>query len=792
MSLMHSIGQKCYDHRKLVIVVWIAILVIAGAVGLTQKKELSNAISIPGTEAQQALDTVADTFPEAGKGQGRVVFNTDNNITEQFASINTLADTIEKIDGVSGVITPVQNPNALADDNKTAYMDIQLVESRGSVTPATIESVEKLVAQYRSDNPEVRAELGGDIVNVSPEEIIGTGEVGGILIALMVLVITLGALVAAGMPILIAIMSVGVSMGILFGLSNLIDISVTTPVLAVMLGLAVGIDYSLFIIMKYRKYLKRGYDYREAVGAAVATAGNAVVFAALTVIIALSALSVVNIPFMTIMGLVGAGTIAIAALAAITLLPALLGAVGSRILNKKDRQRMIAAQKSTKKIALVDKKTAWHKAGELITRHPIAVIALCFVVVGAMAWPAKELQLGLPTDQYAAHDTTQRKAYDILKQSFGPGFNGPLMVLVKDIKPVTDQDVSKLRMQAMAEFNAKVQEQTQAQQQEYAGLIAAISTPEQAAELATRAAEETKKGEQQKQAAIKEIEEKLALYKKFGNVQPIAEQLAKDGRVSQATPALVSKDGRTALLQVISKSSPSDAQTIELIHDIRGKSGVFAEVSPVMQVTGSAALESDVNEKLTAALPLYLTVIIGLSFVLLLVAFRSILIPIKATLGFLMSLAAMRGFMGAVFQWGWFGIADAPGPIVSFIPIIGMGILFGLAMDYEFFLVSGMHEAYSKTKDVKHSIADGFALGAKVVTAAALIMVSIFAAFVFNPDVTIQSIGLGLAVGIAIDAFIVRMLFVTAVMQLLGNAAWWLPKWLGRIIPNVSIEGKER
>jgi RND superfamily putative drug exporter len=366
------------------------------------------------------------------------------------------------------------------------------------------------------------------------------------------------------------------------------------------------------------------------------------------------------------------------------------------------------------------------------------------------------------------------------------------VVLVKNVDPVTEQDVSKLRMQAMGEFNAKLEAQTQAKQKEYAGLIAAVSTPEQAAQLSARAAEETQKGEQQKQAALKEIETKLALYKKFGNIQPIAEQIAKDGRVSQATPALVSDDGRTALLQVVPKSAPADTQTIELIKDMRNKQGVFADVSQVMQVTGSAALEADVNEKLAAALPVYLIVIVGLSFILLLVAFRSVLIPIKATFGFLMSLAAMLGFIVAVFQWGWFGITDAPGPIVSFIPIIGMGILFGLAMDYEFFLVSGMHEAYSKTKDVKHSIADGFALGAKVVTAAALIMVSIFAAFVFNPDQTIQSIGLGLAVGIAVDAFIVRMLFVTAVMQLLGKAAWWLPRWLSRIIPNVSIEGKER
>jgi putative drug exporter of the RND superfamily len=792
MSLMRTIGQKCFDNQKIIISVWVVVLITAGAVGLTQKKELSNAISIPGTQAQQALDEVATAFPESGKGQGRVVFNVDGDITKQFKSINSIAESIKDIEGVSGVITPSQNPNALAKDNKTVYLDIQLDESRGSVSMDTIESVKKLVDAYRMDNPQVQAEIGGDIVNVSPEEIIGIGEIGGILVALMVLIITLGALIAAGMPILIAVVSVGVSMGILFGLSNLVDITVTTPVLAVMLGLAVGIDYSLFIIMKYRKYLKRGYTYRDAAIAAVATAGNAVVFAALTVVIALAALSVVNIPFMTIMGLVGAGTIAIAALAAVTLLPALLSLTGGRIFNVKDRKRVVVAQKSSKKTALVDKKTMWHKTGEFITRHPVAVIIFCLVIVSVAAWPAKDLKLGLPTDQYAANDTTQRRAYDILKSSFGPGFNGPLIVLVQDVEPVTEQDVSTLRRQAMTVFNAEVARQTQAKQQQYAKLMATVSTPEQAAQISAKIAEEAAKGEQQKQAALKNIDEQMALYKKFGNIQPIAEQIMKDNRVSQATPALVSEDGRTALLQVISKNAPSDSQTIKLIEDMRDNNGAFASITQSIQITGSAALEADVNKKLAAALPIYLSVIVGLSFILLLVAFRSVLIPIKATLGFLMSLAVMMGFIVATFQWGWFGITDAPGPIVSFIPIIGMGILFGLAMDYEFFLVSGMHETYSKTKDVKHSIADGFALGAKVVTAAALIMVSIFAAFVFSPDQTIQSIGLGLAVGIAVDAFIVRMLFVTAVMQLLGKAAWWLPRWVGRIIPNVSIEGKER
>lgn len=792
MSVMHKIGEICFNHKKIVIGAWAALFIAVGAIGLTQQKELSNAITIPGTPAQEALDEVSQEFPSIGQGQGRVVFNVEGDVSNFLTDIDELASDIETVKGVSGVITPSLNPSAISDDKTTAFVDIQMNQARGSVSVDTIEEIQKEVEAFDSKHPNIQTERGGDIVSVAPEEIIGIGEAAGVLLALMVLVITLGALVAAGMPILIAIVSVGVSMGILFGLSSVIDITMTTPVLAVMLGLAVGIDYSLFIITKYRKYLKQGRTYSVAVSSAIATAGNAVVFAALTVIIALAALSIVNVPFMTIMGLVGAGTIAVAALAAITLLPALLGFAGNKIVEPKHREAIAKSQKNPKShTATIDKKSIWHKLGDAITNHPFIVIVGCLVLVGSMAWPAKYLELGLPTDQYAAEDTTQRKAYDILEKSFGPGFNGPLIVLVEGVEPVSSEAVADVRGQAMQKLQLEVDRQTNLQQQKISQMMANASSPQEMAQIQSVIAEKTAEGKKKKNAAIQEINKKIELYKKFGNVLPIVESIEKDDRVSSATPAVVSDDGKTALVQVISTAAPASDQTAALIHDLRSKDGAFSSIDQSLQVTGSAALQLDINEKLAGALPVYLSVIVGLSFILLMVAFRSILIPIKATLGFLMSLAAMMGFIVAVFQWGWFGISDTTGPIVSFIPIIGMGILFGLAMDYEFFLVSGMHEAYGRTKDAKHAVADGFSLGAKVVMAAGLIMVSIFAAFVFSPDKTIQSIGLGLAVGIAIDAFIVRMLFVTAVMQLLGKSAWWLPKWMGRFIPKVSIDGKE-
>ena len=726
---LHIIGDTAFRHPWRVIAVWLSILAILGIGALQFYKAPSSNISIPGTQAQQTIDHVEELFPDSGGASGRIVFHVPSGtIQDKKDVIEGLVADLNGVEGVSQAVSPFIDSSFISDDKTIAYSQLLLDGQIGSVDEATGDTINQLVAQARSDDLQV--EIGGGVLQQVPEGLFGTGEIIGVGVALMVLVMTLGSLVAGGMPLISALVAVGVSMAGLFTLSQLIEVNSTTPVLAIMLGLAVGIDYSLFIVNKYRRYVLRGYSNKDAIARALGTAGNAVVFAAFTVIIALAALSVVQIPFMTTMGLVGAASIAISAVVALTLTPALMGLVGNRIFRKNVRATITTAKKVAPGASLkVDHSSIWYKWGKVIASHPVIALVIAVVIAGAIALPAKDLDLGLPSDQYAAASSTERKAYDLLSEGFGQGFNAPLTVVVEGLPEVS-------------------------------------------------AAEKQMVGEQ---------------FAKYIQLSKVAENIKGLDNVQQVTPALVTSNGTAGIIQVIPFSAPADSKTQELIATLRDKvthADITAQEDVTLSVTGTVALQEDINNKLANALPVYLAVIVGLSLVLLIIAFRSILVPVKATLGFLLSVLAMFGAVVAVFQWGWLGITDAPGPIVSFIPIIATGILFGLAMDYEFFLVSGMHEAFSMTKNAKESVVTGFGAGSKVVTAAAVIMISVFAGFITSHEAVIQSIGFGLAVGILIDAFLVRMTIVPAAMVLLGKSAWWLPRWLDKRLPHISIEGE--
>lgn len=791
---LHKLGAVAFAHPWRFIAGWIVILAILGGLAAYFMQPTSSSISIPGTEAQKALDRVNELFPDAGKGSGRVVFETPEGKTVQDyqSQINDLTKDLEAVSGVTRAVSPFENTSAISEDKRIAYMQLQLEGESGSVAKETIAEVKTAVNDARKNS--LTVEMGGDVIDRAPGEILGVGEIGGVVLALVVLLMTLGSLVAAGMPIATALIAVAASMSGLFALSNVVDISSTTPVLAVMLGLAVGIDYSLFIINKYRTYAKDGYSYKDAAARAIGTAGNAVLFAAATVVIALSALSIVNIPFMTTMGLAGAATIALAALVAITVVPALLGLAGKRVFPRRDREAVAKAQKrGPVDTHAVSRKKFWYRWGEALTKHPVIALVLGVALIGVLALPVRDLTLGLPTDEYAATDTTQRKAYEILANGFGPGFNGPLLAVVENLPAVDDDDRAAIRTPALQQYEQKVAEATAQQQAVFAQQSAMVTSPEQAAGLQQQAVTMQAEGEKQKAAAMAEIDKNVEEYAKLVQLKKVADKIAERSDVEQAVPAMATDEGTKGVIQIIPTAAPSDQKTVDLIAYLREnnhRTELTDNSAVTLSITGSTALQNDINNKLGAALPQYLAVVVGLSLVLLIIAFRSILVPIKATIGFLLSVLAMFGAMVAIFQWGWFGIADAPGPIVSFIPIIAIGVLFGLAMDYEFFLVSSMHETYQKTKDAKSAVVSGFGLGSKVVTAAGIIMVAVFAGFVSNHDTTIQSIGFGLAFGILIDAFVVRMTIVPAVMTLLGKSAWWLPKWLDRILPHVSIEGE--
>lgn len=791
---LHRLGLFAFAHPWRVVSVWLVLLAVLGFGAFRFMEPTSSSISIPGTQAQQAIDRTQELFPEIGGGSGRIVFHTKDGATieQSKENIERVVEKIRTVEGVEQVVSPFVSPLFISKSGTIGYAQVQLSGQVGSIKESTTNEIESIVAS--ANNTTLQVEVGGDVVQRAPGEIIGVGEIVGVVVALMVLVITLGSLIAGGMPIMSALLAVGVSMAGLFSLSKVLDINSTTPVLAVMLGLAVGIDYALFIINKYRSLVLSGYGYKDAAARALATAGNAVVFAAFTVIIALAALSVVNIPFMTIMGFVGASSIAISALVAITLIPALLGLAGSRIFSKKQRKIVDQATKTSKKKSLaVNTRSVWYKWGKAVIARPIPILLASILLIGTIALPARELQLGLPTDQYAAPDSTERKAYDLLTEGFGKGFNGPLIMLVEGLPKVSDTEKNAIRQQGLQQLEAQATAETMKQQQLFAQKESQATTLEAQQLLQQEIAEAQRIGIQKRTAAVEQIERAAEENAKFVQLKKVSDAVSKLTNVQVATPASATNDGTSGLIQVIPRSAPSDKPTSDLIATLRDddtRQQLNLGTSTNVSITGSAALQDDINDKLAAALPVYLAVVVGLSLVLLLIAFRSVLIPIKATLGFLLSVAAMFGAMVAVFQWGWFGITDAPGPLVSFIPIIASGILFGLAMDYEFFLVSGMHEAYEHSKDPKKSILTGFGAGSKVVTAAAIIMISVFGGFVTNHEAVIQSIGFGLAVGILIDAFIVRMTIVPAVMSLMGDAAWWLPRWLDRRLPRISIEGE--
>lgn len=734
--MLETVGKKAFSLKWWLVLAWLVVLGVLGAVVSQTGMSTTSSLSIPGTQAQQTLERFNELFPEAGAQSAKIVIQTNDSTTvaAHKDAITALTHDVAQVDGVTAALSPFEIPGAISEDSTIAFITVQLkgAGDDNAVSEETISSVMGLVEQANNDHLTVAA--GGDLVSKQLGEILGIGEIVGVVIALLVLVITFGSLTAAGMPLVTAIVAVGVSMAGLFSLSGVIELSTTAPVLAVMLGLAVGIDYSLFIINRYRTFVKEGYSLQDAAGRAVATAGNAVLFAAATVVIALAALSVVQIPFMTVMGLAAAATVAIAALVSITLVPALLGIIGLRVFGKKARKQIVAIQKKGDiHHERISHKTAWYKWGETLLRFRKTILVGALVVISLVALPVGQLQLGLPTDETAAQGTSARTSYELLAKGFGPGYNGPLLVVAEGLPETTATEKAYIASKRLPE--------------QYASLVQA---------------------------------------------QKIANNIAKLDGVKAAQAALSTDNGTKAVIQVVPSTGPSEKATQGLVTALRNEETIkqVTESDAIsLGVTGTTAVQIDINKKLADALPVYLAVVVGISLLVLVIAFRSILIPLKATLGFLLSVLAMFGALVAVFQFGWFGIAEAPGPIVSFIPIIAIGILFGLAMDYEFFLVSGMQEEYHRTKNAQKAVVQGFALGSRVVLAAGLIMVAVFAGFVGNHDTTIQSIGFALAVGIFVDAFIVRMVIVPIVMSYLGKAAWWMPKWLDKILPKISVEG---
>ncbi|MFD8643566.1 MMPL family transporter [Streptomyces zaomyceticus] len=710
-TFLYKLGRSAFRRRRLVALLWVALLAVAGIGAATAPAPTSGSFSIPGTEAQRAFDLLEERFPGAGAdgATARVVFKApEGQKMTDPAHKAVVEETVAALKSGSDQIVSVTDPytaQAVSQNGSTAYVSVAYKVNAMELTDGTREALTE--AGHNAQGKGLTVEVGGDALQTMPET--GSGEIVGVVIAGIVLVLTFGSLVAAGLPLLTAIIGVGIGVSSIAALANVLDLGSTTSTLAMMIGLAVGIDYALFIVSRYRAELAEGREKEDAAGRAVGTAGSAVVFAGLTVVIALVGLAVVNIPMLTKMGFAAAGTVVIAVLIALTLIPAMLGFAGDKVIGRKQRKAAKAATAGEGVPAggkKADKPNGGTRWARFVIRRPVMVLLIGVLGLGAIALPAASLEMGLPDDGVKPTSTTERRAYDALSDGFGPGFNGPLLIVVDGDKATADRTVS----------------------------------------------------------TIKGLEGWAAV-----------------------TPATPNKAGDAAMITVVPKDRPSSEATESLVHDIRDATG------DEVLVTGATAMNIDFSQKMNDALVPYLALVVGLAFLLLTVVFRSILVPLKAALGFLLSVVAALGAVVAVFQWGWLGSlfgVEQTGPIMSMMPIFMVGVVFGLAMDYEVFLVTRMREAYVHGERPGEAIVTGFRHSARVVTAAAVIMIAVFSGFIGMTDQMIKMIGFGLAVAVLFDAFVVRMAIVPAVLALLGHKAWWLPKWLDRILPNVDVEGE--
>ncbi len=715
--LLYRLGFGAHRRRLVVVLLWLLVLGGTAFGASTLAGTTSGSFSIPGQESTTALDKISDEFGTGGGATARVVVQAPagQQVTspENAPKLAELVRELSTLPGVTSASNPLdpRAPTVNAGQN-VAYSTVTYEAEPGEVT----EEQRNALFDATREVTGLTAEVTGEATQ-APPHVGGPAEVIGVVIALLVLAVTYGSLVLAGMNLLTAAVGVGIgALGVTIA-TGFMDLQSTTPILAAMLGLAVGIDYALFIINRYRQELRRGRDVGDAIGTAVGTAGSAVVTAGLTVVIALAGLAVVGIPFLTQMGVAAALTIVVAVLVAVTLVPAVLGYLGRRVLPR--RQRSAPAEnhenpENHENHENLENADESHERGFFrgwigaVTRNRVAALLLAVVGLGAIAVPVLSMETTLVAAPPA--DSSQARAEKLLADGFGEGFNGPLVVLFEG---------------------------------EDAAATAAATV---------------------------------------GTVQGA-------GDVALVTPPVPNADGTAAMLTVIPKSGPATQATEQLVTDLRDR---LADVDgATTYVTGATAVSVDVAVALDEAMPVYLLLVVGLALVLLVLVFRSILVPLVGVLGFLLTIGASLGATVAVFQWGWLADAvnlDGTGPLLSLTPILMVGILFGLAMDYQIFLVSRMHEAHHHGKSPLAAIGTGFRQAAPVVVAAALIMFSVFAGFVPAGEGPMKSIAFALAIGILVDAFVVRMVLVPAALALLGEKAWWLPKWLRRL-PTLDVEG---
>lgn len=711
------LGRACTRHRRAVVAIWLLLLVTVVVSGRVAGGSFTDRIAIPGAESQRTIELLQSTFPSQAGGSAQVVFHTPSGTFGDPPAAAALAAALDRIGAIDHVVAPAPSATLQRSaDDSIALATVRFDLPARDLPSRTYQDLKAATAEARDAG--VQVEFGGELPQHVERPSVGGSEAIGLLAAMVILLFAFGSVIAMGLPIGTALFGLGFGIAVMTLLSAVLDIPSSAEAMATMIGLGVGIDYALFIITRHRAGLHQGLSVEEASARAIATAGQAVVFAGGTVVIAICGLAVAGIPIVTLMGVGAAIVVAVMVVASLTMLPALLGFAGHNI----DRFGVPGMRRVSEARTRRDDGGyhGWARWAHHVSNHPVLYLLGGLAAVLLLAAPLLDLRLGQTDAGQNPTSSTLRRSYDLLATGFGPGSNGPLIIAV-DLRS--------------AELSPDV-------------VLARVSD-------AVRA----------------------------------------DQGVAQVDRAVVGPDGRAAVLQVAPRSSPQDAATTELVERLRAEvlPEVTAGTGAFATVGGQTALFIDLGDRVAQRLPFFIGSVVALSFILLMLVFRSVLVPLKAAIMNLLSIGAAYGVIVAVFEWGWgaslFGVHQSL-PIVSFIPMFMFAILFGLSMDYEVFILSRVREEYDRTGDNTESVIVGLTATARVITSAALIMISVFISFVFGGEPTIKMMGLGLSTAVLVDATIIRMVLVPASMRLLGDANWWLPAWLDRLLPKIDLEGE--
>ena len=795
-GVLFHLARFCGRHKVVVLGVWLVIFAGLAFAARSAGTDVNDNVTLPGTGSQNATDLLSKRFPSQANGTNPVVLTAPKGETITASKYKKpIDDTVKAFKAdpdVRSATSPLSKDGSslVAKDKRIGYIALSLKPSPSQLTLDDAERIVALADPARDAGLEVG--VGGYLGQKVSKPETHISEVVGLSMAVIVLLVTFGTAVAMSVPIITAIIGLVCGLSIITLLSHVADIPTTAPTLATMIGLGVGIDYALFIVTRHLEQRRDGMATEDSIYRATATSGGAVVFAGCTVMIALLSLAIVGIPLVTTLGYTSALVVAVAVLGAITLLPCVLSFLGDRI----DKGRIPLPHRKEDD----GKSHGWHRWGETVSRHPLPAAVGATVVLVALALPALGLYLGQQDNGALAKSTEARKAYDGMTTAFGAGSNGPLLVSVDLSKKPAKADQSNIDKVNTTEKDDKDKAQSQAddkEQQLTEQFEASGMPPDEAQQQAEAEVQPglqkqlddiTKKSDDQRKKA-----QQLATDPRL---QDLRDDIKKTKGVKSVTEPLVNKDGTAAVITATPTTAPSDEATAELVTTLRDDVIPKATNGKDMtaSVGGTTASYVDLANEISSRLVLTILIVIALSFVLLTLAFRSLVIPLTAGLMNLVSIGAAFGVVSLVFEDG-FGVTllGLPGevPIVSYVPLLMFAILFGLSMDYEVFLMTHIKEAWERTKDNKAAVIEGIGTTGRVITSAALIMVSVFAAFILVDDPTIKQFGVGMAVAVAVDATIVRCLLVPSVMILIGKANWWFPRWLDRIVPNFSIEGDE-